>query len=394
MEQNKSVKTPTWLSRSIDRSAAIYRAEPRRAALAITTFVVALALIATGTVGLLSDDTSSQRNGQTGAQLATGTGAGPRSPVSGEQTPTTAPDETSTTTNPSDVTSTSSAPQATSAPGAPAPGVAPQPPATQPNWVTTSGSGLRLSISATKPVVNTGEPVTFNATVDDSSGGLTALIWDFGDGNGTTTDVQECSDAANRPTVESGRTSFTASTQHTFRSPGDFSVSVLARTGARCGSRAASDAVTARGSVRVVGETVTNGSAQPTANVTIRSGGMSNDPLLGLSIRASDSDGYISSIIVNWDDGAAPTVISYPLTSCVTQLPALPSSSRLEIPERNYTEADSYNITVTVTSVGCDGSQAQQAISVLNGVNVGGVASQGSGGESSTSPEPDLFSET
>lgn len=378
-----------WLSRSVDRSRALYRAEPRRMLFAGGCFVAALVLIIAGLTSVVGDDTRVENANS--FEAVTGTGTGPRSPVSGTIPAGTpgapaAPGTTAGTTP--ENTPSSSTPDAVPGANPSTPVAAPG----SPTWVTTSGGGLRLSVAPSKPSATTGENVTFNAKVEDSSGGIKALTWDFGDGTTSNTDPLSCTAQQNQPTVDGGRTSFPTSATHTYRRAGNYTVTVTAQTGARCGSRAADDQVTATGSITITGNNLTNGTSSPTVDVNIRTGGMSSDPLLGLSVRTSDSDGYISNIIINWDDGSAPTVIAYPLASCREDGRGLPSSSRIETPERNYLNAGSYDITVTVTSVGCDGTQIQQSIGVLNDVNVGGVLSQGGGAPeaetASTVPAP------
>jgi hypothetical protein len=92
-----------------------------------------------------------------------------------------------------------------------------------------------------------------------------------------------------------------------------------------------------------------------------------DDPVLNLRLSAGDKDGYITRIVVNWGDQSTWTVIDYPLSSCVEPLNSLVSPSATH----TYTTANSYTVSVTVTSVNCVGDGQQQAITTKQ-VSVGG----------------------
>jgi PKD repeat protein len=122
----------------------------------------------------------------------------------------------------------------------------------------------------------------------------------------------------------------------------------------------------------------TNGRLLPTVAALIGSAS-TEDPNLSLKINAGDKDGYVSRIVVNWDDGTMPTVIPYPLSACVEPL----STSLDTTASHTYDTAGSYTVTVTVTSVSCAGDGEQQTIGVVN-VSVGGSSTPPVSSTSST----------
>ncbi len=85
---------------------------------------------------------------------------------------------------------------------------------------------------------------------------------------------------------------------------------------------------------------------------------------------ASDDDGFISGIIINWGDGSPAEPHPGDLTAC------RPSSSGWPLPSQallatgsnahHYSGAGTYQVTITVTSTGCDGGQQQVGSAVFS----------------------------
>lgn len=121
----------------------------------------------------------------------------------------------------------------------------------------------------------------------------------------------------------------------------------------------------------VVPQEVSNGPELPTAAVEVTSGGVPEDPQVGVRITAADPDGFVNRVVIDWDDGTPPSVLQY--ESCATGDNGWPSSRRGESSEHTYPGEGMYDITVTVTSVGCDGRNEQQAIGVADAVPAGTV---------------------
>jgi PKD repeat protein len=73
-----------------------------------------------------------------------------------------------------------------------------------------------------------------------------------------------------------------------------------------------------------------------------------------VSARATDADSYVSRLTLDWGDGSAATNFDYPLSACQ----AAPSSQAADANHR-YATAGTYVVRLIVTSVRCDGSDAQ-----------------------------------
>jgi hypothetical protein len=361
MKHNRGVVDISSASRSFARTVrAAFRVDPRRSALVSTSLLLALVMTSGGVVGLVgqSDKASSTHENSAGLQNSDGTSGG------GSST-------TASTTDSSDTTSSSSSTNSTAGnPAAASNGDEEQGQDSGGNWGRNIDGEISLRILAEPGSVRTGQPIDLRAELRDSNGAMLAMQWDLGDGTIRNVDSQSCAAAINTPTVNDGRTEFDNSFTHTFRAPGTYEVVVSARTGSRCGANAAEETITVSRTVTVTGETLTNGPSQPRANVGVIGGGTEGDPRLAIDVRGEDPDGYISKIVIDWDDQGPPTVMNYPLDACERSGNKWPSSSRSLTPEHTYEASGEYDVTVTVTSTGCDGTQSQQAIAVLSGVRV------------------------
>ena len=402
MDKNRNVTLPgnlarakSWLNGLAPVTKRMFHSSPRRAVIVSVSVVAGLMMIAGGSVGVVATSDSSNDNKGFAEQVANNlfsngrTKGGTIPPSASAPNDASSPEQgtpgaTTTTDMPTafgvDGTTPSTFPTQTPTSNAPALGT------TNTGVVIQGRQGLALAINATRSTAAAGERVGFSASITDPTGGVLGLQWDFGDGTTVNSDPKSCSDDANRPTVNDGRADFDTSTSHIYRQPGAYTVRVTARTGSRCGTRAETDTVIATGSVRITGEPSMNGPANPTAEVTITSGGTPDDPHLGLRVKGTDTDGYISKIVIDWQDGALPQeVITYPLSGCKDPGTNWPSSTRDETPEHTYINGGVHNVTVTITSTGCDGSQSQQAIGVLSGVRVAGSMQSST---TSLPPEP------
>jgi hypothetical protein len=105
---------------------------------------------------------------------------------------------------------------------------------------------------------------------------------------------------------------------------------------------------------------------QPQLDVSIDGGSMPEDPVVNLSISASDSDGYITSIDVTWDAGETPVNIATYGGSACDNPP--PSSRSLSAPH-TYADAGTHSVSVTITTVSCDGTSqvASRSVTVTSG---------------------------
>jgi hypothetical protein len=105
---------------------------------------------------------------------------------------------------------------------------------------------------------------------------------------------------------------------------------------------------------------------QPQLDVSIDGGSMPEDPVVTLSIDVSDSDGYITSVDVTWEAGQIPTnVATFGGNACDNP----PPSSRSLSVQNTFADAGTHSVSVTVTTVSCDGTSqvASRSLSVTSG---------------------------
>ena len=245
-------------------------------------------------------------------------------------------------------------------------------------WQEQTGAGLSLTITPSSNEVDPATFVTFAALVVDSGGGLKQLSWDFGDGATATSDIRACNESVNRPTVQDGQTNFPAQATHAYRAPGRYTVRATAVTGARCGSRAGEEEVTATGFVTVRnGRLTSNGPSFPTVRSATGAATMPEDPHAEIVLTMGDQDGYISEVVVDWYDpepGVAQTKRMIDFSRCTETPNRWPASLETLTLDHTYVNPGTHNIAVTVTSTGCDG-QAPQTASDFIQVTTGGTAS-------------------
>jgi hypothetical protein len=108
-----------------------------------------------------------------------------------------------------------------------------------------------------------------------------------------------------------------------------------------------------------------------------------DDPVLNLKISAGDKDGYVTRVVVNWNDETPWTVVDYPLSSCTEPLSSAVSPSATH----TYTTAGSYTVTITVSSENCVGEGEQQSI-ITKQVSVGGSVATTTSPSTTTTTTP------
>lgn len=96
---------------------------------------------------------------------------------------------------------------------------------------------------------------------------------------------------------------------------------------------------------------------------------------LPLFVQASDEDGWVDQVVVDWGDGTTPEVFAPNVGRCLAMAPnAWPRSSSVSLPAPTtdpsipgaslplhfYATPGTYTVKVTVRSTACDGSQPQQ----------------------------------
>jgi hypothetical protein len=222
-------------------------------------------------------------------------------------------------------------------------------PTTGPSPENTAASGpLTVSVEMSPSTVDTSTDTHALVTARDGEGRLLAVDIDWGDG--TTFHFSPTG------TVSCPRTThLDGSFVHRYSTPGTYAPHVTVTSG----DCAPTEKVTREAHVTVTGSepspsaTSTNGPAAPQATVATRSG--DNASYVYITAGGSDADGWISRIVVHWGDGAE-SAFPYSTSGCTNG----PSSQTSSVPGgHHYASAGSYTVTVTVTSVACDGTQAQ-----------------------------------
>lgn len=83
------------------------------------------------------------------------------------------------------------------------------------------------------------------------------------------------------------------------------------------------------------------------------------DPsILVTDIGGYDDDGFVSRVEVDWGDGSAPETFTRPLSEC-EQDRGWPTGWFSDMLDHVYPEPGLYEVAIEVTSVGCDGEDAQ-----------------------------------
>ena len=220
------------------------------------------------------------------------------------------------------------------------------------------GYELRASI-ASQGGARAGQPVGFHIEVTGDAGKVDRVLVDFGDGTSGET-PEPAALGCNR---DRGPSNATFDMAHAYRSGGTFPVRITAIDVA-CGERVHFNQQPMMVQV-APGHVGTNGPSRPTISDCILNPNSfcvepSSDHNARVLGQASDSDGYVSAVYVNWGDGQLEA-IRFPLGECRQPADGWPSSQRAVSPQHHYPEAGSYTVTVTVESSGCSGADVQQS---------------------------------
>ncbi len=232
-----------------------------------------------------------------------------------------------------------------------APAVEPTHSAPTPEDTTASGP-LAVSVEMSPATVDTSTDTHALVTARDGEGRLLAVDIDWGDGK--TFHFAPGDAPCPRTTHLDG------SFNHRYSTPGSYPVHVTITSG----DCAPTEKATREAHVTVTGTeaspTQTNGPAQPTATAGPRTG--DNPAYVYITAGGADTDGWISRIVVHWGDGAE-SAYPYSTSGCTdadgTNHPVSNQQSSSVPGGHHYATAGQYTVTVTVTSVACDGTHAQ-----------------------------------
>jgi hypothetical protein len=212
-------------------------------------------------------------------------------------------------------------------------------------------TAARLAVNPHPPVQ--GQPATIAIAPKPpyDSGGVSV---DFGDGSPVVSE---------RPLGYGAHCYDTTwSPQHVWRQPGTYHVVVL--LGACDANDYVSNDRTATAALDVhvaPGRAASNGPSLPGGALPIAND--DTDPyLVHVHVDAGDSDGYVTSIALDWGDGSAPGRFEQPLTGCDDHAGAQYPSSfvNADFGAHKYASAGKYNLVATITSTGCGGKDEQR----------------------------------
>jgi hypothetical protein len=249
---------------------------------------------------------------------------------------------------------TAPTPAPATGPTAPEPSHAAAEPSKAPAPEDTAASGpLTVSVEMSPATVDTSTDTRALVTARDGEGRLLAVDLDWGDGK--TFHFAPGATACPRTTHLDG------SFSHRYTSAGSYAVHVTITTG----DCAPTEQVTRESHVTVTGSgpspapTYTNGASQPTATSTSRTG--DNPTYVYLNAGGGDSDGWVRLITVSWGDGTTTTAGEWSASSCTNASGSdHPAATHHDgNVSHHYGDPGSHTVTITVTSVACDGSQSQ-----------------------------------
>ncbi|HWL36012.1 MAG TPA: hypothetical protein VNQ77_07440 [Frankiaceae bacterium] len=331
--------------------ARMARRQRARQTMIAGTAVLAAAIAGTGvatldrgdksTVGVLAVDTPS---------------ATPSEELVPTTSPTSVPTPYSTRTGappPSDQPTATTAPPATPSP-------------TDPGPVTGSAggeSGLRVVATLAKGGAPTATSVTLTVEAEDDDGqpAMPVIDWGEGEPKGAVSAGGSCvpSDGPDEKDPGSLRESFT----HAWRNPGTYTVLVTVVSFDYCDEGVEQERQTVRLPIEIrPGKVVSNGPASPFADHV---GHLYGDDefyrTVTLEWTLRDTDGYVSSVLVDWGDGSEPERFRGSRECDDGDGARYPNTRFADEAAHEYASAGARTVTLTFSSTGCDGEDRQWA---------------------------------
>lgn len=219
--------------------------------------------------------------------------------------------------------------------------------------------GLEIAVTGPESVGG-GQPFEISYDISDDEGELRGTLIEWGDdkvSGGMPMDLV-CSATAGQPQPTEKATTETESLEHAYRAAGTYEISLTASTG---GCFTTSDEATVVFQVEVIGAgDVSNGPLVPKAEIG-HAYYMDGDPSVLVSdIGGYDEDGFVDRIEIDWGDGLTETM-EQPVSKCEESRGGWPGGWFSRPTEHAYEEPGEYQVTIEVTSVGCDDRTAQRA---------------------------------
>lgn len=112
------------------------------------------------------------------------------------------------------------------------------------------------------------------------------------------------------------------------------------------------------------GAAVSNGPSRPEGQIHQNPEGAPPSGVR-LSVGASDADGVVRRVILDWGDGSEHAAVDVPehQHACASEPTAYPTSGDTRTVEHVYPSPGTYTVTATILSTGCDGSDEQSTVS-------------------------------
>lgn len=229
----------------------------------------------------------------------------------------------------------------------------------------TEDGTITLDVTVEPAYPRAGELVRFRADATDADGGV--IVFGFNPGDRSTgsrpgaPNVDCVASDPDAPPRERSPAHRTSEFTYAYRVAAERRFSVLVATG-DC-SRAPHYAKVEGNLTVLPGEAASNGPRAPEGSVHENPEGA---PPRGvwMSIGASDSDGIVRRVMVDWGDGSPPAVIQIAEgeRDCGDEPTAYPSSGDTHSLEHIYATPGTYTVNATIVSTGCDGENEQTAI--------------------------------
>lgn len=242
--------------------------------------------------------------------------------------------------------------------------VAPPPSPTAPVATLVGEDGaLRVTVNVDPLNAIAGNIIRFHVqAVDGGAGRVRGIGIDFGDGRRyglPSPPILECPEEGDTvftlPPDEEGAKTY----EHAYRLPGAYTYRLRVVSSA-CGAE--SRRVDLQGTLLVgPGPLLSNGPILPVVVGTGQVPGEQPSKTVDLNVHVRDVDGYVNSVVIDWGDGSSPSTRSYAQNLCTDPKSRWPGSSDTFIEKHEYATAGSYDVTVTVSSVGCSGSDPQSS---------------------------------
>lgn len=226
---------------------------------------------------------------------------------------------------------------------------------------------LNVTVDISPPNASAGQIVQFSLRSIEPGERERAVGANFGDGGPyglPGTPHGECNEEAATTTVSTPpNEEATQLYEHAYRLPGRYNVQFRVVT-ARCFE--ASRTVDLKGTVVVgPGVLLSNGPLPPQLVGAGPVGQATAGTPVDFNAHVRDFDGFVSSVVIRWGDGTNSTK-SYPRSSCTDPKSRWPGpSSDTFIEKHSYSASGTYEVTLTIVSVGCTGLDQQTATGTI-----------------------------